>query len=772
MYQTSFYDTMACYMTHKTHKTENQQTSRHRHTIHEISLLLGLLALGVVLWTLAYQVPIHVRLAIGGNATTHRREYDAPFLHGFNHSEPYDRKHVEWWTLEPGYAYRWASGDASIRIPGIGSQQWVLTMLATSGRPDNTATTSTWKIGTRTLPPIELPANSRAYHILATPNAMGDLVIHMHTSRFETPEDPRDLGFALRQITVAPTRHTLHQVPLAQIGWLAATLVLIYPLSRWLALRVRQAIVLSLAYIILIAILLATYRIALTLFTPTLATLALSCWALGAVLVAVAHSLFPSTRSGNQSTKSSLFPSTRSGNNTIKPLVALVLLAFALRLGGMLHPHAIFSDHRLNANNLFDTTRGTMYFTEGLPSEAGSGQAPYPPATYVLMAPLQLLAPTTMDGRVYIVQSSIAFFDSLVLALLWGIIRSAGLSHRAAYIAAALYLAPAPIMKSFSIGEYANIGGQALAIPAIVSLALLYKSSTKKLSKVGIQPPKRQEHQGLMGIWFIPVLCVALLGHMGVALSLVLVLVAWWGIHAFHLLREMVRGKRGSATYTLTMRILRAYTLNGLVAATITVFVYYSAPIFVQTFAARISGNTDAANHTSAPNIEVLTTISTIAKELFAGHGKLVPHLVACSIAGLLLLWHTMFPELIEENSNVERNADDTSVGNGNEASTENNTTKRNTPTPMTKTMHRLWHMLLAWWLGVLLSFGLLLVAQQGVRWQHFLYPALCISAGPALATLARRGLAGHLVSWLSMLIPILYGLQLWIHHLHTYLHE
>ncbi len=756
-------------MTHNTHKTENQHTSRP--IIHEIWLFLGLIALGVVLWFIAYQVPIHVRLAIGGDTTTHRREYDAPFLHGFNHSEPYNRKHVEWWTLEPGYAYRWASSDAYIRIPGIGSQQWVLTLLATSGRPDNTATTSTWHIGTRTLPPIELPASSRVYHVLATPDAMGNLIIHMHTPRFETPEDPRDLGFALRQVTVAPTRQTLRHVSLAQIGWLAATLVFIYPLSRWLALRVRQALLLSLTYVILTTMFLATYRMALTLFTPTLAALALSCWALGAMVVAIVGAC--RRQAPTFSRQAPTFLNRLSQNGTIKPLVALILLAFALRLGGMLHPHAIFSDHRLNANNLFDTTRGTIYFTEGLPSETGGGQAPYPPATYVLMAPLQLLAPTTMDGRVLVVQSSVAFFDSLVLALLWGIVCWAGLPRRAAYIAAALYLAPAPIMKSFSIGEYANIGGQAVAIPAIVLLARFLPQGKQRYTEhtQSMQDKKRQNRDI---VWFVPVLCVALLGHMGVALSLGLVLIAWWCIHALRLLREALRGKRGEATFTtvtLTMRMLRSYTLYGFLVATITVLVYYSAPLFVQTFAARMWGNTDAASHTSAPTLEML---ATIAKELFAGHGKLVPHLVACSIAGLLLLWQRdsspPSPPVYEEGSDVSPLR---AGGMGGAFVPSGSYSERPTLVKgYTEEAHGLLHMLLAWWFGVLLSFGLLLVAQQGVRWQHFLYPALCLSAGPLLATLARRGIAGRIVGWYTMLIPILYGLQLWIHHLYTYLHE
>jgi hypothetical protein len=78
---------------------------------------------------------------------------------------------------------------------------------------------------------------------------------------------------------------------------------------------------------------------------------------------------------------------------------------------------------------------------------------------------------------------------------------------------------------------------------------------------------------------------------------------------------------------------------------------------------------------------------------------------------------------------------------------------------------------LAAWWLGVLLSFGLLLVAQQGVRWQHFLYPALCLGGGAALAAFWRRGNAGRLAATISLSTIIIHGLLLWVWHIYDYLH-
>ncbi len=76
-----------------------------------------------------------------------------------------------------------------------------------------------------------------------------------------------------------------------------------------------------------------------------------------------------------------------------------------------------------------------------------------------------------------------------------------------------------------------------------------------------------------------------------------------------------------------------------------------------------------------------------------------------------------------------------------------------------------------AWWGGTLLSFGLLLVARQGVRWDLFLFPALCLGAGVALAHLWRRGAAGRVVASAALLVPLAHGVLLWLTRLHDYLH-
>ncbi|MEI7770425.1 MAG: hypothetical protein WCI67_10575, partial [Chloroflexales bacterium] len=78
---------------------------------------------------------------------------------------------------------------------------------------------------------------------------------------------------------------------------------------------------------------------------------------------------------------------------------------------------------------------------------------------------------------------------------------------------------------------------------------------------------------------------------------------------------------------------------------------------------------------------------------------------------------------------------------------------------------------LAALWLGALITQALLLAADQGVRWSLFLYPALCLSAGPLLATLYARGRSGKAVALAALGTTLAYGLLIWIIQIRDYYH-
>jgi hypothetical protein len=650
------------------------------------ALLLLLALLG---WALAYQLPLRLNLAIGGDNLSQRREDDRPFLANFHGSEPADRLHPAWpdWTAQ-GPAYRWTGAESSMRFPGIGGGPWQLALRASSGRPDGSAISSTWSINGRALPPISISATERVYHVIAHADAAGTLEFTMRSPAYQSAGDPRELGFVLRKVSLHPATSSWHMPAWPQLGWLALSLTLMYGLARGLALRRSAA--LALAGLVALAVLLslALARPALTLFAPTLAALLLACVPLALLLWGAGRWLrraYPVTHSLPQA--------------MVGAVVSLVVLAFVLRLGGMLHPHAIFSDHRFNANNLFRVSLGQVYFTAGLPDEAGGGQAPYPPGLYLLLMPAQFFFSTDMAGRVLLVQAGTALLDALVVALIALMIWQAGLGRRAALLGAACYLLPPPMMASFSVGEYANLGGQVLALPAIALAAAWGAASNYALRR---------------RILLLIALIAGLLGHFGVAISLGLFGVALLLVDLGALLSGQ---RRRQVDLGVTLGL-------GTAALAIAALIYYTAPLFVPVFAERLSRVAVDATGGTAPG----TILAGLGQALLLPGSRIAPLLLSVAAAGSALLWQW-------------------------------------------RPQSGLLRMLLAWWLSILLAQALLLIASQGLRWQHFLYPALCLGAGPFLAALWRRGQAGQRAAFLIPAWLFVYGMNLWIARIRDYLH-
>ena len=85
------------------------------------------LAAGLLLFTIAYQLPYSHSFQVGGNAAEQRRRDDEPYLRNVNASEPADDSQPAWWLQAP---YRWTRADSSFRLPGVGGGLWQLTLRA------------------------------------------------------------------------------------------------------------------------------------------------------------------------------------------------------------------------------------------------------------------------------------------------------------------------------------------------------------------------------------------------------------------------------------------------------------------------------------------------------------------------------------------------------------------------------------------------------------------------------------------------------------------
>ncbi len=496
----------------------------------ERGLALALLA-ALLLWSLAYQIPYSYQIDVGGSVALQRRWDDRPFLYGLNEPEPADPRPADcvgaqlgpdgfcdWWDLgrEP---YRWTGEDSLVALPGLGGGGWAVQIRA-SGQPLDSPPPTLLEAGGAPYP-LVLSRGPRLYQLQAQADGLsGDLTLRFVTPPFTPPGDPRALGFPLHRVTVSSTPGPRLPPPV-QLALLLGALAGVYGLARNAGAGRRATLVGAAGLVLLVGGLLAFARAGLTVFSPTLALLVGGLYALQLALLAL--------------------PPLRH-----RPaVVGLVLLALLLRLGGLLHPNTRDSDIGLNANNLLSFSVYEMvYTTEGLPDRAGGGQSPYPPGQYVLLAPLQLLLPVDMDGRRLILQLGNALLDSLVVAGIWYVMRRAGLGRRAALLGAALYVAAPPPLRSLSVGELANVSGQALAFPALALLASAPRALDSRRGR-------------LVGA---ALLAAALLGHSGVSISLGLLLGCLW-------LAFLLARRRSLAPLTLTLA--GAVALAGLL--------YYSA---------------------------------------------------------------------------------------------------------------------------------------------------------------------------------------------------
>jgi hypothetical protein len=177
---------------------------------------------------------------------------------------------------------------------------------------------------------------------------------------------------------------------------------------------------------------------------------------------------------------------------------------------------------------------------------------------------------------------------------------------------------------------------------------------------------------------------------------------------------------------------LRRLSLAAAMALGLALLLFYSAPVYLEAALARRGGGT-AGGGTSVGAILAETAGAILGLRPPARRGQAIPTLLGvATLAGLALLW-------------VRRGEWTRAAG--------------------------LRAVLAAWWAGALITQGLLLVADQGVRWALFLYPGLCLSAGPLLAALGRRGPAGRAVAGLVIAAIIIYGLAAWIVQVRDYIH-
>jgi hypothetical protein len=536
------------------------------------ALLSALLLLWLVL--LSWQ-PWRMQLAVGGDPLSGRREDDAPYLRGVYASEP-----AEAWTDAAVRPYRWTREQLTAAFPGAGSGRFRVTLTVAVNTPDGSPMATVWA-GDGWQAALPLPHGSlRRYSWLVS--ADGTPQLELVSAARPHGTDPRPLGVVLHAVEAVSL--TGLQLPAVQSA--AATLILFCALTGVLQICGLRGRLLLAVLLLSGALYSAAFLLHRTALLPA-ATLSAGAAAVTALLLQL--------------------PAIRRRGRELQQVTALTAAAVTLRLIGVFHPHAIDSDVGFHANNVLRVALGWLQLTAGLPAEAGGGLSPYPSGFYVLILPLQLLFGGDDAARRVLVTAAAALLDGSVGLLLWWWLRRQGYAPYAALTAAALCVAPAAQLEALSIGELANVAGQALALPALLAV-----------SRAGDAP--RQ----LFG--WLALLTGALLLHSGVTLSV--------GLMTASLVSVLLLAT------PLRDRLLLQRLIIGAAAAAVTAFaLFYSAPALLALL--------DRGTAANGGGLPLLTVLGDAVAALFGLQAppqralRLAPGL---ALAALPLIWTAVRP--------------------------------------------------------------------------------------------------------------------------------
>ncbi|HWQ15307.1 MAG TPA: hypothetical protein VNL77_21080, partial [Roseiflexaceae bacterium] len=568
----------------------------------------------------------------------------------------------------------------------------------------------------------------------------GDVRLRLSTPPLQGLPDPRTLGVVLYQVRVAPAGGLPRAPAPGMLALLAAALAGIFALVSRLAgplprrhegtkarrthavfVSSRPRVFVVSACILIAAYLLAARRADLTIFAPVLAGLVWACYLLAVLLMPL---LTAATRRLRVA----------AGERECGGAVAATVAAFGLRMGGMLHPYHRFSDTGLHVNNLLGVTlRGALFFTEGLPCEAGGGQSPYPPGPYLALAPGALLTGADRPLQTLLLQGGVALLESCSAALVWLLLRRCRVDRAAALLGAALYAFAPPLLRAYAVGEMANLFAQALLLPLLLFLAL----GAPQAGRPGVTA---------LGT---ALLAALLLSHTGAAISTAALLAAWLVLRWLGTVRASgatrTHAHEGWAnSFAKGVRPFEPPTwpllLTAVLAVAVAGLLYYSAylGLFVERRAL-------AAAQAGLPAAERCPVGYPLGQKLYgwviaplaSPQPALAAPLLAAGAAGMLLM---VVPC-------AER------------------------PGARYGARHALGLALAACWLGALLSFATLLTSDQAVRWQPFLFPALCLGGGLALAAWRRHGQAGRTLAYAALGYLAWYAVSDWVRLIGTYLH-
>ncbi len=599
--------------------------------------------------------------------------YDDPYLTGFHASEV---------APDTGLPFRWTRDRAALAIPGFGATDATLTLRLQGARPVGEAP-PTIAITLGEVPPttLALAAEPRDYtfDVPATAFRDGGLRIAIDAPTYRPPGDRRDLGVIATRVALRDASGASGLVA-PPLGVLGVALLAVLCAYGAIVLTLGSAPGGALAGWLVASALVACAlgpRFLLAGYAPALAALvALGTVASGLTWLGLR---WLRRRFGWASSERAL-----GGAALLAGANLLILLI------GMRHPLYRSSDLLLNVHRLEFVQRGEWVFTLALPGERAL-EAPYPPLFYAVMLPFSYI----VADKALLVEVVAALAVAGGALLTFALARRATGADAPALWAAGIY-AVLPITYAMaSAGNFANLFGQGIATAYLVALVLAWGRWARPLVALGLT----------IG------LTLALLGHFGVFLSLLVAL-------PLLVLVSLTRGREAR-----TQALALAGSVVVALALSWAVYYRFHSELLLGHVGAFLGGDTNARGGSAA-------TV-TLAQRLRNEWG------------GLLLWWGWPALPLLLAGSNGLR---------------------RLRPSPAVP--------LVITWLGTAVPFLLAaLVAGLSVRFHLFVAPALAVVAGWALWQLWRsHRLLGPLVSLTIGAIWLWQGMSYWVDRvLHAY---
>ena len=589
--------------------------------------LLALLALTALGLLFAWQVRRPFVLDVGGAD-------DAPYLRGVHAGEVSDGGAL---------TYRWTRGDTTIAIPGYGATEATLTLRMQGARPNGgPPPTVQIAIGAGQAQAVALAPELRDYAFPVGKGAFRDgaLRVVIVAPTFRPPGDARDLGISLDRVELRDAGGSGGLTP-PPLGVLAVALLATLLAYVTVAMLLTAPLGGLLAGVATAAIFVGCGlgpRFMLALYAPGLARI------VGAVAVATLLTGWAAWRLGERFD----WAATRRALGGAALLAGANLLVLLL---GLRHPQFRSSDLLLNVHRLEFVQRGDWIFTLALPG-ARAIEAPYPPLFYAAMLPFA----TFVRDTALLVEATAAVALAAGALLTFALARRVTGEDGAALWAAGAYGAVPITYAMASAGNFANLFGQGVANLALVGVILSLGRWRRPLVAAGL----------------LALLVLALLGHFGVFLSLLVAVP----------LLALIAARGGATARRQGLALLACFG----VALLITWALYYRFHTALLLGHARDF----LAGETNARGTEEAATLPERLRNLWGG----------------LLLWWG-WPALPLALAGV-------------------NLLRRVRPSP------QLW--LTLGWLGTAVIFAAgELVAGLGVRFQLFVAPALAVAAGWAL---------------------------------------